>query len=151
MVGVSAAPQIRIPKKFQKDPETRKFFEHQQFWLFLLWKRTGGGTDTILDSESGSGFEMPDKVIQEWNAVTKTSDYTAVSFDFINAKQRATIKFPEFPDENDVIIIRNGDGSVISLDGNGKDINGSSTGKLFRKGTSIEFHYFIDSDEWFAR
>ena len=30
-------------------------------------------------------------------------------------------------------------------------MNGESTGLITRLGTSIEFHYFIDSDEWFAR
>ena len=42
--------KLRIPKEFQKDPETRKFFENQQFWNFLMWKRAGGGNDIINES-----------------------------------------------------------------------------------------------------
>lgn len=73
--------------------------------------------------------------------------YEAVPGDFINAKSRALIKFPS----SGMIEVRNGDGSVISLDGNGKLINGKSTGKLYNKGTSIQFYHFVEDDEWFAR
>jgi len=50
MTNVSSPPQIRTPKEFQDNPDTRKFFENLSFWLFKLWKRTGGGTDLILES-----------------------------------------------------------------------------------------------------
>ena len=86
-----------------------------------------------------------------FRAVTVTQNYTAQPNDFINAKSGATITFPKYPDEGAVIVIRNGDGTDIKLAGNGKSLNGSSTGTLRRKGTAIEFYYFIDSDEWLAK
>ena len=52
MVKVSSPPEIRIPDEFQKKPGTRKFFENLSFWLFLLWKRTGGGTDAIASMDT---------------------------------------------------------------------------------------------------
>jgi len=47
MVNVSAPPQIRLPRAFQKDDEIRKFFENQQFNLFLMWQRSGGPVDEV--------------------------------------------------------------------------------------------------------
>jgi hypothetical protein len=86
-----------------------------------------------------------------FTAKTISGNYTALPFDFINARYNAQITFPQYPEENSVIIVRNGDGSTIKLSGNGKNINGSSTGVLQKQGTSIEFYYFIDSNEWFAK
>ena len=92
-----------------------------------------------------------DTSIGKLTAITKTSDYTAQPNDFINAKNGVTITFPNYPEEGSVIVIRNGDGSSIKLDGNGKSLNGSSTGTLRRQTRAVEFYYFIDSDEWFAK
>ncbi|MDC0637506.1 hypothetical protein OAP25_02275 [Flavobacteriaceae bacterium] len=87
----------------------------------------------------------------QFKAITVASNYTANDYEFINAKAGSTITLAKYPVENSAIIIRNGDGSVIKLNGNGKNINGSKTGITTQKGTAIEFHYFIDSNEWFAR
>jgi hypothetical protein len=73
-----------------------------------------------------------------------------VPWDFVNAKSGVTVTLPATPPRNAVVVVRNGDGSLIKLS-SVKDFNGSKTGELRREGTSIEFHYFIDSDEWFAR
>ena len=98
-------------------------------------------------------FEYPTLIpeVKQFNAVTTSINYTSVDHDFINATNGSTVTFPKYPNENSVIIVRNGDGSTIKLNGNGKNLNGSSTGVLRRKSTSIEFYYFIESDEWFAR
>ena len=92
-----------------------------------------------------------DASIGKLNAITVNTSYTAQANDFINAKGGTTITFPKYPDDGDIIVIRNGDGSAIKLLGNGKSLNGSTTGTLRRKGTAIEFYYFIDSDEWFSK
>ena len=83
-----------------------------------------------------------------FRAVTISGSYTAVDHDFINAKLGGTITLPKYPEENTIVIIRNGDGSNIKLSGNGKSINGSSTGEIQQKGTALDIYYFIDSDEW---
>ena len=160
-----------IPRELLKDAETRNFFEYFVRWAHDIWIRTGGGNDDVADQSlresypwlydnsayqegselyglyAGNSVEIP-----QYRAVTvSTSTYTAIPYDFINAKSNATIKFPAQPPENCVIIVRNGDGSSITLNGNEKTINGSKNGYLRRKGTTIPFYYFIDSDEWFAR
>ena len=103
------------------------------------------------DNESGSHYPVIQREDSQFRAVTATSNYTSLSYDFVNAKNNAQITFPEYPVENSVIIVRNGDGSTIKLLGNGRNMNGESTGQLTRQGTSIEFYYFIESNEWFAR
>ena len=73
------------------------------------------------------------------------------SHDFINAKSNALIYFPEYPEVNATFTIRNGDGSRITLYGNGKMLNGCSTGIIDDEETSIDWHYFIGTDEWFSK
>jgi hypothetical protein len=160
-----------IPKELLKDAETRNFFEYFVRWAHDIWIRTGGGNDAVADqglretypwmydnsayqdgAEINGLYSANSIVVPEYRALTvSTSTYTAIPYDFINAKSNATIKFPAQPPENCVIIVRNGDGSLITLNGNDKTINGSKNGYLRQKGTAIHFHYFIDSDEWFAR
>lgn len=87
----------------------------------------------------------------KFNNVVTTVSYDAADWDFINAKSGSTIALPQHPEENSVIIVRNGDNSGITVNANGKKINGSSTAKIQRLGTSLVLHYFIDSDEWLIR
>jgi hypothetical protein len=87
---------------------------------------------------------------KEFNGITKSSNYTMLSFDFVNAKNGVTLKFPPLPGANDLVKARNGDGIMIRLDGNGKKLNGKNEEFLRRKGELIEWQYFIETDEWFA-
>jgi hypothetical protein len=144
------------------------YFEELERFLHDLWVRTGGGTDTVESAAIEEKYPWPTAQLtseakefqyplilpsaeQVFNTVTVTGSYTAMPYDFINAKSNAQITFPAYPEENSVIIIRNGDGSKITLSGNGRNINGSATGVLRRESTSIEFYYFIESNEWFAK
>ena len=88
---------------------------------------------------------------QDFRAVSVSIDYVMTDYDFVNAKGGSLITFPEFPAENSVVIIRNGDGSKIKMSGNGRTINGSDSGTIRREGTSILFQYFINDNAWFAR
>lgn len=108
-------------------------------------------TNQLLEEAASFNYPAIEQTVKQLRTVTTSIDYTAVDGDFINAKAKSQIKFPKYPADNSVIIVRNGDGTRIKLNGNGKNINGSLTGAISRKGTSIEFHYFIDTDEWFAK
>ena len=157
-----------IPQELTKDKETRVFFEYFVRWAHDMWVRSGGGDDAVAEatiqevypwptSEEGTGDVQNlyqnniDTTLGKLRAVTVSEAYTAQVNDFVNAKSCATITFPQYPDDGDIIVIRNGDGSSIKLAGNGKSLNGSTTGTLSRQGTAIEFYYFIDSDEWFSK
>lgn len=150
---------IKIPAFFanHEDVDVRQWFNYDNLWKHDIWVRTGGGTDLVEEGVSTETETITQTSTASsdsqggFNAITITSNYTANDYDFVNAKQGARITFPQFPQQNSVIIIRNGDGSGIRLDGNGKNINGSSTGSLTQQETSIEFYYFIESDEWFAK
>lgn len=110
---------------------------------------------TMLYALSGSSAELAalqtsfDK--QQYTAMTKTEDYTAKAFDFINAKSGCKITFPAAPKVNDVIIIRNGDRTTIRLDGNGKLLNEEKTRKQRQHGKVRVYQYFSEDDGWFAR
>ena len=154
---------IQWPVKWLSDAEIRPVIEYLNRFLHDLYIRTGGGTDAIAEAGdtiisniiSSTYTSSPSSLplfSKGFNTVSQVAgEYTAVPFDFINATLGAKIIFPKYPDENNVIIIRNGDGTKIPFDGNGKPVNGSDNGALTKKGTAIEFHYFLDSDEWFAR
>ena len=147
--------------------ESRHYMEYLERHLHDSWERSGGPDDAVSEQAVREFYPWPSGITEDdlgssynfnssiqtshFRAVTITSNYTALPFDFINAVNGSTITFPQYPEENSVIIVRNGDGSSIKLNGNGKNINGSSTGVLQRKSTSIEFYYFIASNEWFAK
>ena len=157
----------QIPKELLKDREVRLYFEDLERFLHDSWVRTGGGNDEIANLDIRESYPWPtgiqssdiSKVFNfpqatddsRFRAVTATQSYTANDFEFINAKGNSTITLVKYPVENSVIIIRNGDGSTINLDGNGKTINGSLTGAIRREQTAIELYYFIDSDEWLVK
>ena len=105
---------------------------------------------SVEDLPSSVVHFAPEHQEAGFNAITKATDYTLISFDYVNFTSNATATFPANPGQNDKVKIRKGGGNRIKLDGNGKDINGSSTGNIYNNGTSITFCYFIDTDEWFA-
>jgi hypothetical protein len=160
---------VQWPSKWVQDPEIGPVITYLNRYLHDLFIVTTAGTGNSIIEDAvvaekypwpvSSSFEELDTisypVIQQeqkaFRAVTVVNSYTAIDHDFINAKSNAQITFPKYPEENSVIIVRNGDNSSIRLSGNGKKINGSSTGRLQRLATAIEFYYFIDSDEWVAK
>ena len=157
---------IQWPRKWIEDPEIGPVIHYLNMFLHGLYDVTDGGdaienadvaekypwpTNQTLEEVIGFNYPAIEQAVKQIRTVTTSNDYTAVDGDFINAKSKAQITFPKYPNENSVIIIRNGDGTRIKLNGNGKNINGSLEGFISKKETSIEFHYFIDSDEWFAR
>jgi len=151
LLPLKVPPEVRDKVGF----ETDRFLNDLLFSLFQLRQvsTSDGGTgpsepgNTTNNSFSFNGAAEATKVIP----TTETTNVTMVDYQFVNAKNSITVTFPQYPVENSFVIVRNGDGSKITLDGNGKNINGSSSGVLRRATTTIEFFYFIDDDEWFAR
>lgn len=112
-----------------------------------------GQFSSLYDKVGGleQDTEVSPVILREFRAITKSANYTASDYDFINAKSNAIITLPQFPIENSVIIIRNGDNSTVTILGNGKNMNGEATGYIRRQSTALTLQYFIDSNEWFAR
>lgn len=149
-----------IPLKVPVEVRNKVGFQTDQFLNDLVFglnqlrtsDSSGGGTGpaepgNTTNNDYSVSFTDSRTVI----ARTITQSTTLTDFEFVNAKNGITVTFPQYPVENSFVIVRNGDGSRISLDGNGKNINGSSSGVIRRYSTSIEFYYFVDDDEWFAR
>lgn len=85
---------------------------------------------------------------QDFNGKIKTANYTAKNKEWIEARTKATISLPGNPLRNHQVIVSNGDGSTITISGNGNNIKYTSTDTSLitkRKGTSLHFHYFIDN------
>lgn len=169
---------VQIPQAFAKDPEVRRWYEYTNRFLHDLWQCTtsGTGVPTVPNSDLSSSnlhtinylmgrvYELESKLedlerqqevktdnSKGFNSVTITTDTTLNDFDFAEVSNSATVTLPQYPVKNSVIIIRNGDGSTIGFDGNGKTINGEKAGKLYRKGTALTLQYNIDLDKWVAR
>lgn len=168
MTDINRTPYNSIPEEWAFHPTIGPFIRDILEMLRQTRDRTGGDTDVISsatiregypwqtpsteDNSAAALYSRVDRSVDGFRALTVSGgEYTAVNKDFINAKRGCKVFFPAQPEENAVIIIRNGDGTLINLDGNNKNINGSKKGYLRRKGTAIHFHYFIDTDEWFAR
>jgi len=160
-------PMIPIPQELLATRSTRHYFEYMHRLVFQLRERTGGSDDAIASTDVSETYPWSftaeiendvqnlfqnsiDTGAGKLNCITVTTSYSAAVNDFINAKNGATITFPQYPNDNEFFIVRNGDGSRIKLNGNGKSLNGSTTGILSRQETCMRFNYFIDSDEWFS-
>lgn len=153
-----------IPEKILKDPQLRPFFEYLVRWAHDIWIRTGGATDEVEENSTREtypwvledtskdvfNYSVTEVYRHKFRAISANIDYEAVAWDWINAKKKTKITFPKYPKDGDELIVRNGDGSLIGLKGNGRNINGSGSGQIRLKGTSIRFKYFMDSNEWFA-
>lgn len=156
-----------IPQKFMEDAELRAWCEYLHNHLFQHWTRTGGSEDAIsnADVQEKYSWELrPEREAQSrsiqfnlseafnaFNAVSTSSNYTLCDYDFVNASNGITLALPEYPQENSIVIIRNSDGEQLTIDGNGKNINGDTDAIFRSKGSSVVIQYFIDSDEWFSR
>ena len=165
---------VPIPKRYLENKLEREYHERLVRSIDQLRQRTGGSTDNIQENSTRESYpwvlEQPrveninlnhetsneevhyhySSVMREFRGVTVTSIYTAAPWDWIKAKSRSKVIFPRYPEDGAEIIVANGDGTEISLDGNGRNINGSSTGKIRLRYTSIRFKYFTDDNEWLA-
>ena len=165
---------VPIPRRYLENKGEREYHERLIRTIDQLRQRTGGATDEvsenstresypwILDDPKTDNITLNHESKSEevnyhyetshkgFRGVSVTSNYTAVPWDWVKAKSRSTVTFPKYPENGDEIIVANGDGSKITLDGNGKNINGSNTGKIQLKYTSIRFKYFLDDNEWLA-
>jgi len=156
-------------------PEFRQWLVFDNRWKFDMWIRSGGSDDAVSAGSDSHGYsenlislligqvaflkervdalekESPALISaeNEFNDITVSGGiHTAVDFDDITAKSGAYIYMPENPSHPSTIIIRNGDGSAITIDGNGRNVRGSSKIKTVRLNTSLVLKYKIDINEY---
>lgn len=78
----------------------------------------------------------------------KTSNYTAIAKDWVEARSGVTITLPANPLVDEQVIVSNGDGSSITVSGNGNNIKFTTTETSLittRQGSSFLFQYFNDN------
>ena len=72
-----------IPKELTKDKETRDFFEYLVRWAHDIWVRTGGGSDTIEDTEDSINHSINGQVaslriaVEEMQIIVASKSETA--------------------------------------------------------------------------
>jgi len=84
----------------------------------------------------------------------ETTSYTAENKDWVEARSKITIKLPANPLVNDQVIVSNGDGSLITVQGNGNNIKYTKTDtsiNIRNQGTSLHFQLFEDQDTKYWR
>jgi len=78
----------------------------------------------------------------------KTTNYTAENKDWIEARGSITVYLPSTPIRDDEVMVSNGDGTAITVDGNRSNIKYTSTATTFitrNIGSSYHFQYFEDN------
>lgn len=173
MTDVNKVPFSLIPESWAFHPTKGPFIRDLLEVINGNRERSGGDSDTVLETVSRDVYDgtswaaavaglqreiacLKDE-LEYSRALTTISHFLEIPVSggthyaadrtFIVAKNRAGIVFP--PSGN--FFVRNSDGSAITLDGNGKLINGSTNGKITLEGTTIEFYYLATEDIWCAR
>lgn len=86
--------------------------------------------------------------------MVQTSNYTAENKDWVEARNKITVKLPANPLVNDQVIVSNGDGSLITINGNGNNIKYTRTdasAQIANQGTSLHFQLFEDQSTKYWR
>lgn len=154
------------PKKYLADAEEKDFWDYLIRFLGTL-QSDGQRTDQELsdsinldemfssrsvetaENQSTLSFEAPqDAQNSVFTARSATSDTEAIDREFISASNAITVRLDDAPPSNAIIKIRNADGSEITVNGNGKNINGATTATFTQQNTVYDFYYLIDTDEW---
>ena len=121
-------------------------------YLFGLVYTLGKKVSQLEAGASNSVMAAAIKLLESRTAnfitTVKTQDSTAKNKDFFEARNSITVKLPANARRSDEVIVANGDGSKITIDGNGNNIKYTTTDTsviMRSQGTSLHFHFFIDN------
>jgi hypothetical protein len=147
-------PQIRRPKKVSQDRELDAYFRQIEWTLFQLWNRTGGGDDTVddtvnsqVDTDGLFGLFSRINDLEFRNVVSTSANYTAIGSDIVICNDAVTVFLNDEPDDQEIVTIKRAAGPV-TINGNGKTIDGDATVKLIIKYVSLDLIYTIETDSW---
>ena len=143
-----------------KNGNATPYFE--DVWYSVVDSLGGEGapsisTITIIESEDSQSFQSNVKTLKRsvfFNDRVEIVDCTAVDNDFIEANSSIIVYLPLNPRKSSQVIVANGDGSVITVDGNGNDIKFTKLDtelKIRTMGTTIVFQWFQDGPYWRPR
>lgn len=167
------------PRKWLNDPEIAPAIRYLDRYLHDFQRNTTSTTEVINTTieqnitsvvnqaafDPAVGLVMASEAFEDDNSVptvdvrvekeitTKTitsETYTSVGDEFIKCKGSCTVKLPENPGDNCVVYIHNYDNALVTIDGNGRDINQNDKLFIRRKGNGLQIYYFIDDNEYIA-
>lgn len=152
---VNPPPQLRIPEQFSKNRETFGYIKQLNQILFQLWVRTGGSDDTVSSSEDSlRQFEDLQDTVGRLhnempNVVAVSADYITVLNDIVvcTNTEDITVTLNAEPNDLERVTVKRTD-YPVTIDGNGKTIDGHDTVKLIRKYLSLDLVYTVDNDSW---
>lgn len=111
---------------------------------------TSGALSTnIQESVEDEAFSYyrPQISSQIWSGAIKTESYYASPWDYVEARTK-NIYLPQFPDQNDQVVVASDYGQNVVIFGNGNKIKIKSeldSVEISRRGNSFHFIYFIDN------
>lgn len=166
-----------IPAKLLNDPETQGFFTYLSRWCNQIWNRTGAGTDTIQQSVDNieaantnisanaaniasndadiaaldtrvSVNEVDIEALQAaLNERVISTDYTTSGPETITCTAPLTVTLEPTPSEVTEVVI-NCELAPVVVDGNGENINDSSTYTMLVNYESKTFKYSPLRGRW---
>lgn len=103
-----------------------------------------------IDQEISYNFPVENNFNRLTTKTINNEIYTAVDDMFIKSKTGSTLKLPENPSDNCVIYAHNADGTLLTINGNGRKINGHDEIVIRQKGNGVQIYYFIDDNDYVA-
>lgn len=150
--------------------EFRHWLERQFFFDSDIYIRTGGPSDTITDIINSDTFETSVSSAEyheqdseneqiedliyipntEWKGISTDIDYTAINRDFVEATRKATITLDNNSNIGDQIETGNGDGSKITIDGDGLELRyaGKRANKIDIASEGTFIHWYRFDNYW---
>lgn len=163
---MQSAPFLaQVPTKYLQDAEEREFWDYTVRFFGSMQIDTKQNEQVTLNLDSfldAFGFvaDEPDNnntggdesVQIDQSATFKARSIStsgvAVNQEFVLASNNATVTLMSNPPTNAIIKIGNSDGSTVTVIGNGRTINGSTSAQITRRYGVLDFYYFIDTNEW---
>lgn len=168
-------PSMKAPMELMQNPNTRHYFRQLDYYLYLLWQKTGGGSDPINSSVQSvvggeditvdstdpqnpivnfagnlGDFETLIDYAEDEEISSQTDDYTTFKNETIlMTKSGSTLKLNATPNDKETVYAILGT-DMINIDGNGKKVSGEKILKVYRKYTCRRIVYFLALDEWFV-
>jgi hypothetical protein len=163
-------PPLKIPQKFLQDRESADYLDRLNFIIFQLWKRTGGGGDTIennvtniTDNTTNIAINTADIAAIEdgvpeipfnpelfqlsFYESVQNSNYQTFSNEIIKLSADVTITLNPYPQDSERVYIKSATGKGFSIASNRK-IDGNTSIRFNNPYSGYWFSYSIELDTW---
>ena len=153
-IAANPPPQARLPEKLLQDDELRPFFTTLQEDMYRIWLRSGGGTDKVseieldLDTINERLSSLESRLTYlEGTIIVTAVDVTAFGNTTIICTDALTVELNADPLDKDLVKVKARNGNV-TIDGNGKNIDGNSSVIIRRNFTGLDMVYSSELDVW---